>query len=93
MEPKDIQILYLAHYAPETESAPVSVGDTNRVYSEYHYKVFTVLKELFPKTVPCRNPSIMLDENLSVDYIFSQSELKNEPLFGNVSLATVYKGK
>lgn len=71
MEPKDIQILYLAHYAPETGGTSISVGATNRVYSEYHYKVFTVLKELFPKTVPCRNPSIMLDENLSVDYIFS----------------------
>lgn len=71
MESKDIQILYLAHYAPETGGTPISVGATNRVYSEYHYKVFTVLKELFPKTVPCRNPSIMLDENLSVDYIFS----------------------
>ena len=71
MEPRNIRILYLAHYAPETENSPIPVGANDRVYSQYHYKVYTVLKRLFPKTIPCRDPSIMLNENLPADYIFS----------------------
>lgn len=71
MEPRNIRILYLAHYAPKAENGPIPVGIKDHVYSEYHYKVFTVLKKLFPNTISCRDPSIMFKQNLTVDYIFS----------------------
>ena len=71
MEPKDIRILYLAHYAPATPDAPLPTGVRDLVYAEYHFKVFQILKKVFPLTVSCCDPGIMLHSDLSVDYIFS----------------------
>lgn len=71
MEPKKIRILYLAHYAPATPDAPLVTGVKDQVYAEYHFKVFQILKKLFPLTISCCDPAIMLRSDLSVDYIFS----------------------
>lgn len=71
MEPKDIRILYLAHYAPATPDAPLPTGVKDLVYAEYHFKVFQILKKVFPLTVSCSDPGVMLRSDLTVDYIFS----------------------
>lgn len=71
MEPKNIRILYLAHYAPATLDAPIPVGIKDLVYAKYHFKVFQTLKSTFPLAVSSSDPSIMLSKELFVDYIFS----------------------
>lgn len=71
MEPKEIRILYLAHYAPATPDTPLPTGVRDLVYAKYHFKVFQILKKLFPLTTSCCDPEIMLRSDLSVDYIFS----------------------
>ena len=71
MEPKDIRILFLAHYAPATAEASISVDPKDFVYAEYHFNVFRILKKVFPLTVSCCDPAIMLNKSLPVDYIFS----------------------
>lgn len=71
MEPKDIRILYLAHYAPLSLKAPVSASSRDAVYAEYHFRVFQILKKMFPLTISCNDPAIMLRRDLSADYIFS----------------------
>lgn len=71
MEPKDIRILYLAHYAPAAPDTPIPTGVRDLVYAEYHFKVFEILKKIFPLTVSCNDPSIMLHKDLPVNYIFS----------------------
>lgn len=83
MEPKDIRILYLAHYAPATPDAPLPTGVRDLVYAEYHFKVFQILKKIFPLTISCCEPAIMLSSDLSVDYIFS---LYNRMPFRNLEV-------
>ena len=73
MKTEQLRILYLAHYAPESIHSPLPTAIKDVVYAEYHYKVFKVLKELFPMTTPSSDPAIMLQTNLCLnyDYIFS----------------------
>lgn len=71
MNTKEIRILYLAHYAPQNIDSPLPTGIKDAVYAEYHFKVFQILKTIFPLTTPSSSPSIMLQNKLPFDYIFS----------------------
>lgn len=71
MNTKDIRLLYLAHYAPMTLDTPVTTNVKDIVYSEYHFKIFQILKKIFPLTISCCNPSIIFHNDLSINYIFS----------------------
>ena len=71
MEPRDIRILFLAHYAPNDVDTPIPTTIKDSVYAEYHLKIFQILKHQFPLTISSRNPATILQEHLSVDYIFS----------------------
>lgn len=93
MEPKDIKLLFLAHYAPENVDTPIPSDIKDIVYAEYHHKVFQVLKEMFPSAYSSNSPSIMLQESISADYIFSlynRMPFKNSEVF--VSAVAEYHG-
>ncbi|GLC81950.1 D-alanine--D-alanine ligase family protein [Lacrimispora brassicae] len=93
MEAKEIHLLFLAHYAPESISAPIPTGIQDIVYAEYHHKIFQVLKLLFPKAYSSRDPAIMLQSNISADYIFSlynRMPFRNSEVF--VSAVAEYHG-
>ena len=89
----DIRMLFLAHYAPQNLHSPLPTGIKHAVYAEYHYKVFQILKSIFPLTTPSCNPAIMLQENLPFDYIFSlynRMPFRNSEVF--VSSVAEYHG-
>lgn len=71
MKPENLRILFLAHYAPDSITSPIPSGIKDVSYAQYHLRVFQVLKKLFPQAISSRNPEIMLQENIDVDYIFS----------------------
>ncbi len=71
MNPKDIKILFLAHYAPENIDSPLPVGIKDIVYAEYHFRIYQVLREFFPHICSAHNPEIMLERDIDTDYIFS----------------------
>ena len=93
MNTKNIRILYLAHYAPQDLDSPLPTGIKDVIYAEYHYKVFQVLKEMFPLTTPSSSPAIMLQNNLPYDYIFSlynRMPFRNSEVF--ISSVAEYHG-
>lgn len=93
MKPKEIKLLFLAHYAPEHLDTPLPVNVKDIVYAEYHHKVFRVLKEMFPKTYSSNSPSIMLQDCIAADYIFSlynRMPFQNSEVF--VSAVAEYHG-
>ena len=67
----DIRVLFLAHYAPDNLHTSIPPNIKDIVYAKYHFRIFEVLKELFPQTISSRDPAIMLQKNLHADYIFS----------------------
>jgi len=71
MKDKDIHMLFLAHYAPSSINSVLPSGIEDVVYAEYHYKVYSILKTLFPLTDSSNDPAIMLNRHLSYDFIFS----------------------
>ncbi len=71
MNPKDIRILYLAQYAPKTLDTPIPQNIKDFIYAQYHFKVFKILKKMFPLTISSCNPAIIFHNDLSVNYIFS----------------------
>ncbi len=71
MDCSQIRLLYLAHYAPARIDSPLPTGIKDRVYAEYHHKVFNVLSTLFPLITSSNDPSIVLHKNPPFDYIFS----------------------
>ena len=93
MQPQNIRMLYLAHYAPIND-APIPTGIKDVVYAEYHYRIYQILKELFPHITSSNNASIMLSEDLPYDYIFSlynRMPFRNSEIF--VSSVAEYHGK
>lgn len=71
MNPQDITILFLAHYAPQNDFTSIPVGIKDFVYAQYHHKVYKVLKSFFPKLLSSCDPSVMLQDNIEADFIFS----------------------
>ena len=71
MHPAEINILYLAKYAPANIGCSIPDGILDKSYAEYHHKVYRELITCFPKTVSSDNPAIMLSECLCYDFIFS----------------------
>lgn len=93
MNKKDIKMLFLAHYAPHSIRSPLPSGIKDTVYAKYHFKVFQILKTIFPLTTPSSNPAIMLQNNLPFDYIFSlynRMPFRNSEVF--VSAVAEYHG-
>ncbi|OEF96842.1 hypothetical protein [Desulfuribacillus alkaliarsenatis] len=68
---KNIKMLYLAHYAPSYTNEPIPSDIEDRIYAEYHHRVYQILLSNFPLLVSYNNPSIMLQSELDADYIFS----------------------
>lgn len=68
---KEIQVLFLAHYAPRSKYDKVPSGIYDEVYAIYHHKVFTELSAIFPNLISSNNVSTILDTDTKVDYIFS----------------------
>ncbi len=71
MNPKDISLLFLAHYAPKQIDSPIPTGIKDMVYAEYHFRIFQVLKSLFPKVSSSSDPSILFRLEHNPHYIFS----------------------
>lgn len=89
---KDINILFLAHYAPKDEYETISHSIHDKVYAEYHHEIFHVLKKHFPCILSTSNTDILLKKNINVDYIFSlynRMNFRNSEIF--ISTVAEYK--
>ena len=93
MKPTEIKILYLAKYAPSNNAFQQNVANEDIVYAQYHQKVHDVLKTIFPKLISSNDYSIVLQKDLSCDYIFSlcnKMPFRNSEVF--VSSVAEYRG-
>lgn len=89
---RDINILFLAHYAPKNEYEAIPQTIPDKIYAEYHHEIFHVIKKYFPCTLSTSNTEILLEKNINIDYIFSlynRMSFRNSEIF--ISSAAEYK--
>ena len=90
---KTLSILFLARYAPNANGTKPKCDNLNRVYGDYHNKVYEILSQHFEKVMPSNDPEIMLHLPHEINYIFS---LYNRMPFNNsevfVSSVAEYHG-
>lgn len=85
MDIKNLNILFLAKFAPVTGSEyPLSTEETDGIYAQYHYDIYKILKELCPKTVCAHTPEILLNGKIKFDFVFTllnRAPYKNSEIF------------
>ena len=90
---KDLNILLLARYAPNVNGTRPQCDDVNKIYGDYHNKVYEILSNHFERIVPSNTPGILFDLPQGISYIFS---LFNRMPFNNskvfVSAVAEYYG-
>lgn len=88
-----INILYLAHYAPDETGKYHEYDDLHRVYAEYHHKIYDILSNNCSNVMTSNNPNIMLNIPNGINYIFSlynRMPFRNSEIFVS-SVAEYYK--
>lgn len=68
---KELQVLFLAHYAPQNKNDKVPTGIYDKAYAMYHHRIFKELSSIFPHLISSNNASILLNADFKADYIFS----------------------
>ena len=81
---KDLNILFLAKFAPTNNEYPLITEQTDGIYAQYHFDIFKILQKKCPKTICAHNPSILLNSNIKFDYVFSllnRAPYRNSEIF------------
>lgn len=72
MQEKDLRILFLAKFAPNSgEDYPLATEKSDGIYAQYHYDIYQILKRIYSKTVCCRDVKTLINESNSYDYVFT----------------------
>lgn len=90
---KDINILYLAHYAPDENGQYNEYDDLHKIYAAYHHKVYDILSKNCSNILTSNDPQIMLNLPKGINYIFSlynRMPFRNSEIFIS-SVAEYYK--
>ncbi|EOL49342.1 hypothetical protein [Enterococcus caccae] len=80
----EINILFLAKYAPKNIAEAIPENIYDKVYAQYHHKVYEVLTNNYGKIVSTTDPGGILHLNTEVDYIFSlynKFPIRNSEIF------------
>ena len=81
---EDLNVLFLAKFAPTNNKYPLVTEETDGIYAQYHFDIFKILQKKCPKTVCAHDPSILLNSNTKYDYVFSllnRAPYKNSEIF------------
>lgn len=85
MQEKDLQILFLAKFAPNTgEDYPLVTEESDGIYAQYHYDIYQILKGICPKTVCCHDVNVLFEKSDSYDYVFTllnRAPYRNSEIF------------
>ncbi|MBQ9199121.1 MAG: hypothetical protein IJ141_02960 [Lachnospiraceae bacterium] len=85
MSLQDLNILFLAKFAPNSNGKyPLATKETDGIYAQYHYDIYKILKDICPKTISVRDPSILLNSNNKFDYVFTllnRAPYRNSEIF------------
>lgn len=68
---ENINILYLAHYAPNENGICPQYDSMHKVYAEYHKKIYDILSSNCKNVKSFNNPEIIFNPPSDTDYIFS----------------------
>lgn len=85
MKEKNLRILFLAKFAPNVgEDYPLVTEESDGIYAQYHYDIYQILKNIYPKTVCCRDVNTLINESNSYDYVFTllnRAPYRNSEIF------------
>ena len=85
MNYKNLNVAYIAKYAPSINSdKPIEALDENAVYSKYHFDIYQILSDMFPKLVTATEASFILENHNKIDYGFSllnRAPYRNSEIF------------
>lgn len=84
MNLQDLNILFLAKFAPNNNEYPLVTEQTDGIYAQYHFDIYKILHDLCPKTVCAHNPSVLLKTSPQFDYVFSllnRAPYRNSEIF------------
>ena len=93
MKNKDIKLLFLAKYAPESINSPIPSGIHDTVYAQYHHDIYKILYEEFETIVSMSDINEYVNNRPSVDFVFSlynRMPFRNSEIFVS-SLSEYYK--
>lgn len=84
MNIEDLNILFLAKFAPDSSEYPLITEQADGIYAQYHYDIYKILKKLCPNTICAKDPTILLNANVHFNYVFSllnRAPYKNSEIF------------
>ena len=93
MKNKDIKLLFLAKYAPQSITSVLPSGIHDSLYAQYHYDIYRILYEEFETLVSINEINEYVKNKPSVDFVFSlynRMPFKNSEIFVS-SLSEYYK--
>lgn len=90
---ENINMLYLAHYAPDENGKCHEFDTLHKVYADYHQKIYDILSNNCSNVKTSNNPQIILNIPDGINYIFSlynRMPFRNSEIFIS-SVAEYYK--
>lgn len=93
MKNKDIKLLFLAKYAPQSINSPIPSGIHDTIYAQYHHDIYKILHEEFETVISMSDINEYANNKPPVDFVFSlynRMPFKNSEIFVS-SLSEYYK--
>lgn len=90
---ENINMLYLAHYAPDEKGKYHEFDLLHKVYAEYHRKIYDILANNCSYIATSNDPKVILNIPKNINYIFSlynRMPFRNSEIFIS-SVAEYYK--
>lgn len=84
MRLEDLNILFLAKFAPDNDKYPLITEHTDGIYAQYHFDIFKILQKICPHTTCAHDPSILFDSHSQFNYVFSllnRAPYRNSEIF------------
>lgn len=84
MNLENLNILFLAKFAPDNNAYPLVTEQTDGIYAQYHFDIYKILQKLCPKTICAHDPTILLNSDNQFDYVFSllnRAPYRNSEIF------------
>lgn len=84
MDLKDLNILFLAKFAPDNDKYPLITEQTDGIYAQYHFDIYKILQKLCPNVTCANDPTVLLSPSSRFNYVFSllnRAPYRNSEIF------------
>lgn len=84
MKTENLNILFLAKYAPLNNKTPIIGEYADGIYAQYHFDIFKILQKLCPKLVCANDVTTLISQSCKFDYVFSllnRAPYRNSEIF------------